>query len=231
MRIAVLSDIHSNKYSLKAAFDDLSKQNIDKCFFLGDNFGYYPWALETYQMLAQRSSGSEFILGNHDALLLQSTVPDPKPDYWDVIIDNKNKLSKDALHWLGSLISKKEITIDSSKFILCHGTPDDPLNGRYYPDEEKKYEWFPKKNEFLLMGHTHYKIQRQTPEGGIILNPGSIGQPRGKASKPSYAIIESDSALVEFREVNYDIASAISELEKMNWYPRAIDSLKRSLLN
>ncbi len=229
MKIAVLSDIHCNKYALGEALKLISEQGADHCFFLGDYFGYYPWALETYNLLKTVQHKSTFIIGNHDEMMIRKITPDPIPDYWDVSTKNKEQLPDEAINWLNSLKPHALLRIDGLQFSLYHGTPDDELNGRFYPDNDNTYKWFPQTNEVVLLGHTHYKILKQTEQAGFILNPGSVGQARGKNTKPSFALIDTGTEAFKFVEINYDVEKVISELENINWYPRAVESLKKSI--
>jgi putative phosphoesterase len=226
MRIAVLSDIHSNAAALKEALNQLAKRNVDHYFFLGDYFGYYPWAAETYDLLKPMKDRAHFILGNHDALVLSDKDPVPMPEYWFVCVQNRSRLSAEAIAWLRGLKAMEKITLDSIQFILCHGTPSDPLNGRFYPDNMESMDWFPRTGSVLLLGHTHYKLCRQTHEGGIVGNPGSIGQPRGRGSSHSFAIISTPALDIELVDFSYEIGAQIKQLEQSGWYPRAVDALK-----
>jgi putative phosphoesterase len=228
VNIAVLSDIHSNKYALTSTLKCLENKRIEKFIFLGDYFGYYPWANETYREIEKLSAKSVHILGNHDELIFRERMPVPTPEYWPVIIQNKSALTPNALKWLRSLSPEQKLQIENIEFRLYHGTPDEPLTGRFYPDNEKEYPWFPKKNEILLIGHTHYPIYKKLVEGGIIINPGSIGQPRDGILESSLCIINTDNSDVKFYRVPYPIAEAVRELENMNWYPRAIKSLQKT---
>lgn len=232
MRIAILSDIHSNKYAFLKAIELIDQNKIDKLIFLGDFFGYYPWASETFELLNKLPSDSLSILGNHDIMIRDTdNLPSPLPEYYPVILQNRAELSFKGIDWLNCLNPIKEVNLSNYKFKLFHGTPDDPINGRFYPDNDNQYDWFPKKNELVLMGHTHYPLAFKCLSGGWIINPGSVGQPRKKGSKPSFCIIDLDDFKVEFIEFSYDVQSAIAELESVNWYPRAIESLKRSISN
>ena len=228
MKIAVLSDIHSNKYALTSTMHFLESKKIDKYIFLGDLFGYYPWAMETYNIIKPYLPISIHLLGNHDELIINPIEPEIKPEYWDVIIQNKNDLSLEAIDWLSTLIAHKKIVIGNMNFELYHGSPDNPLNGRFYPDNKNEYGWFPKENEIILMGHTHYPLLIKTTQNGILLNPGSVGQPRDGNLESSFAIINTENNSFEFYRVPYDVNKAIRELESMNWYKRAIESLKKT---
>ena len=115
MNIAVLSDIHSNKYALKATLEYLEDKKIEQFIFLGDFFGYYPWAQETYILLKSIFEKSIHILGNHDELLLNEKNIEPKVEYWDVLQKNKNELSPEAIEWLSKLKAEKKIILDRIK--------------------------------------------------------------------------------------------------------------------
>jgi putative phosphoesterase len=225
MKIAVLSDLHSNKYALKATLNYLENREIDKFIFLGDFFGYYPWAQETFELIKPILNKSIRILGNHDSLIIQKETPKILPEYWDVILQNRQNLSEEAIIWLKSLDSKSEIYIDNIKLKLFHGTPDNSLNGRFYPDNEIKYDWFPLENEILFLGHTHYPLIKKITDKSYIINPGSIGQPRDGNLESSLIIFDTSNLSFELIRQNYPILKAINELKEMHWYPRAINSL------
>ena len=227
MKIAILSDIHSNQFALQAAMHKLSEINPDFYFFLGDYFGYYPWAQATFDLLRPIKEKSIYVIGNHDAQLIQDQPPLKRPEYWEVLMKNRQELSEEAIAWLKDLQAIKKIQLDGLTFTLCHGTPGDPLNGRYYPDNNELYDWFPTAGEVLVMGHTHYKLLKMFENGGIMINPGSVGQPRVIGDKPSFVIFDTLNNSTNFIAIDYDVASVIAELEEINWYPRAIDVLKR----
>lgn len=227
MRIAVLSDIHSNKYALKACLDFITELNVDKFIFLGDFFGYYPWARECIDLLQPYINETNCILGNHDELMFRNENPNPKPEYYHVLEHNLNQLSQEEVNWFKELPPEKKMEFEGVKFMAYHGTPDDSLNGRYYPDNRNSYSWFPKNREVLLLGHTHYPITRKVNGNGLIINPGSVGQPRDFNLKSSFSIFDTDSFRVENIRIEYPIKKAIKELEEMNWYLRAIQSLRK----
>lgn len=226
MKLAIMSDIHSNKYALKEVFHFLNGQKIDWFIFLGDYFGYYPWAQETFDLLKGYFFKSIHILGNHDELII-SPKPYILPEYWDVIQDNKSKLSNEAMLWLSRLKKEAFLELDGISFRLCHGTPDDNLLGRYYPDDILDYHWFPKEKEILLLGHTHYPIFKVSKQGGVIINPGSIGQSRDGNISATFCILDTKTFSVDFKRIPFQVEKVIQELEAMNWYPRAIKALRK----
>lgn len=226
MKIAILSDIHSNIFALKNSFNFLEKQNIDHYLFLGDYFGYYPWAIETFELLMEKEKQATFLIGNHDLLII-TDKPKELPEYYHVIKNNKKQLPIKAIDWLKKMPQDICFEVDGCKIIAMHGTPDDKLNGRYYPDNVQNYPWLPIENEVLILGHTHYPILKINESGGILINPGSIGQSRDGDISSSFCIFDTKSKEINFHRVEFDSNYVINELEKINWYERAIKSLKK----
>jgi putative phosphoesterase len=229
MRIAILGDIHSNKFALIETLSFLKETKVDKHIFMGDYFGYYPWACDTWNLLQPYLGGGIFLLGNHDELIIRDIAPTIIPEYWEVIQQNRNELPKKALEWLRNLKPKMSFELNDVRYNLVHGTPENPFNGRFYPDDQKEYSWFPQSNrDVIIMGHTHHPIAKQV-NGGWILNPGSVGQPRDGISSSSFCIFETEKMQSTFYRVSYDVESTIVKLKKMNWYTRAIVSLERNI--
>lgn len=96
---------------------------------------------------------------------------------------------------------------------------------RHLPDSE---------TNVLLCGHTHYPMWVQENEGEkpflrsikygtplplgtgrMIINPGSVGQPRDGDPRAAYAILDMDAATIEFRRVPYAIEKAVQRLWDM----------------
>jgi putative phosphoesterase len=231
MKIAVLSDIHSNVFALEATLKDVLLHMPDRFIFLGDIFGYYPWAAPTFGLLEPLIERSVFIRGNHDSLVLTDEAPFHVLPYWNAAQQNKEELEKqypEALVWLNELPFERDVTIRDRRFHIVHGTPQDPLNGRFYPDNEEIFSWFPEKGEALLMGHTHYPLIRKTRLGGWIMNPGSVGQPRDGNPMPSWGLIDLDKHSLTLNRSNYNNAKAIEVLSAMKWAPRSIAALNKT---
>lgn len=231
MRIAVISDIHSNSFALQSVINDLEKQAIQKIMVLGDIFGYYPWAVETYRLLKPYLDKAICISGNHDKLLLSDNCPEPVPSYWIAAQNNREDLQlyeSDALEWLKKLSSERTIKIDDLTILLCHGTPDDPENGRFYPDNSHEYDWFPKEDEVVLLGHTHYPVLKRMLSGGVIFNPGSVGQARDGNPMPSWGIVDTDTLNFTLMRSAYNNLEVIELLKKQNWDARAIAALNKT---
>ena len=229
MKVGVISDIHSNVHALEAVLLALEDACIGHLLVLGDIFGYYPWAAETWLRLQRLPWPATFVKGNHDEMLLQ-LLADPDrsvaASYAGAIAQNLEALrSTPAIPWLQSLSFEKSVHLHGNAIHLTHGTPADPENGRFYPDSTEVPAWFPENGEWLLLGHTHYPVARLTPSGGRLINPGSVGQPRDGDPRPSYALLDLAVRTHEIRRAEYDIGAALIALEQRCWEPLAIRAL------
>jgi putative phosphoesterase len=228
VKVAVLSDIHSNCFALQAVIEEMTAENPDALIVLGDTFGYYPWALETYRCVHKLHPLA--LLGNHDKLVIETDPPPVETVHWEIAKQNEQDLVADlgALLWLRELLPKREWTIGGTQVLCCHGTPDDPLNGRYYPDDSQDPPWRPKANDVLLMGHTHYPLVRTVAGGGLIANPGSVGQPRDGDLRASWGLFYPLERRFELRRTRYDVEGTIEKLRELGWHSLAIEALRKS---
>ena len=231
MNIAIISDIHCNKFALASFFDQIEKQEIKAIINLGDTFGYYPWAVETKRII-DNFDGEYFSLkGNHDELLINADCLDNSVSYYDALKYNKTELDKVFPNYVQCFLnmdSQSKFSINSIEFNCYHGTPKDSLNGRFYPDNKEEKDWFPNNKEIILLGHTHYPLERKFKNGGLILNPGSIGQPRDGNVDGSFIIFNSITASYKFLRFSYNIQKVVDELLKMDWDKIAISALQKS---
>lgn len=230
MKIAVISDIHSNCFALKEVLAEIDKSEIDKIFILGDIFGYYPWAVATYKLLTPYLFKSIVIKGNHDQLILDKIPPNPIPSYWEAAKKNETELANnciDAIKWLRNLNFSDSFFLDNCNFELYHGTPDNPENGRFYPTNLKdKNNWYPQENTFIFLGHTHYPINSSIQKN--VFNPGSVGQPRDGIALPSWGVFDTKSWEFFVKRTPYNNKETIQKLQAMQWNKRAIAAISKT---
>jgi putative phosphoesterase len=217
MVVAVLSDIHSNVFALRAVLRDLESVGVDEIWLGGDAFGYYPWAAETFRALDEVSTVA--VLGNHDSWVLDADSAPPAL-VGEIACGNAEDLALHtpaALNWLVSLPPARSFEREGWKITIAHGTPDDPLEGRYYPDDDLQHSWLPRPNETLVLGHTHYPLLRGDVRTGLLLNPGSVGQPRDGNPMPSWALLDLATGRAELRRSAYDHTAVIRRLRLREW--------------
>jgi predicted phosphodiesterase len=233
MKVAIAGDFHSNKYATQAFAAQLVDSDAELLIVGGDLFGYYPWAAETYTITDRLPIRKVVICGNHDRMVLElMRNPGLRMDasYWPSIEQNLRELQAQApesLEWLQASSVRHSLRSAEISYDICHGTPADPLNGRFYPDDREERDWFPRAGEAVVMGHTHYPIARRLAGGGFVLNPGSVGQPRDGNPDPSWMLFDEASGEIDVRRFKYDIDAAVEELEGLNWDQRAIRALRK----
>jgi predicted phosphodiesterase len=218
MRVGVLSDIHSNPFALSAVLADAGAAGVDELWLAGDTFGYYPWAAETFELVAGRFAAA--VLGNHDKLVADGPLTQSNGIVASIAAQNAAELSAhtpDALCWLHGLPSVSGFMREGWWITIAHGTPDDPLDGRFYPDDNTRYGWLPAPGEVLVLGQTHRPILRGSAGQGLLVNPGSVGQPRDGSPMPSWALLDLSSGAGELRRASYDHRAAIDHLLARGW--------------
>jgi predicted phosphodiesterase len=227
MLVAVLSDIHSNSFALQAVLRDVELAGADEIWVCGDMFGYYPWAADSFRLLQEMEPIA--ILGNHDAWVV-GTESAPSHIIGEIAQHNAENLASNcpvALTWLKTLRPVRDFERMGWKITMVHGTPDDPLNGRYYPDDGRSYSWLPREGQIMLLGQTHYPLLRGDATGGLLLNPGSVGQPRDGNPMPSWALLNLATGNAELRRVAYDNICAMERLRALGWDARVTSALDK----
>lgn len=204
MKIAILSDIHGNKYALKEALRVCQKEEVDKYIFLGDYVGYYPFENEVIALI--KDLEGFFIKGNHEDFLQQRKS--------DSTLDSHHK------KWLINLPTEQQVHLAEKNIKILHATE---LEGfQYvYPDatEQLYMEQFPSlrtnKYDFIFTGHTHYPYIKNV-KGTCLINPGSVGQSRDVGGLVSFGLLDLKSNVYRNIRLKYDIDQLIKELLKLN---------------
>ncbi|NUB90070.1 metallophosphoesterase family protein [Haloterrigena sp. SYSU A558-1] len=198
MKVGLISDVHSNRVALEAVLEDMPA--VDELLCAGDVVGYNPWPAECVDELRER--GVPTVMGNHDAAVA-ATTPFRFNGMAKAGVEHaKKRLDDDQLAWLESLPAER-LECDG-RVKLVHGHPDDPDRyTRYtYPDE-----FSPRllgDEDVLVLGHTHVQGVETFAEG-IVVNPGSVGQPRDGDPRAGYAVVDLDAMTVETHRLEYDI--------------------------
>ncbi len=207
MRVAIISDIHGNLEALTTTLRYLEKHDIDQILCIGDVIGYYPDPIACIELV--HTHIAKTIAGNHDVTVITEDSEFRKEMSWynpyaaHALSWTRKTLEKDrkAWNWLMSLPLSQIIEIAGKKIFLVHGSPDSPLEEYIYYEGRSDYrtrarmnKWLNNNNwDILLLGHTHVPFCfRSKKTGGIVLNPGSVGQPRDGDPRSAFAIIEID---------------------------------------
>jgi putative phosphoesterase len=197
LRLLVVSDIHSNHTALQGVLDDAAPW--DQCICVGDIVGYGPDPNECIGAL--RDNVFKCILGNHDHEVITGDASPLEgapgnfcfnPRAARAIDINRGLLTSTSRAYLEGLPTSLRIKIDSVNIAVYHGSPRAPLSEYIMPKEAKMRaaQLITESDcNLLVLGHIHkpYAIEHGDT---LLLNPGSVGQPRDGDSRASYAIIE-----------------------------------------
>ncbi|NOX61588.1 MAG: metallophosphoesterase family protein [Chloroflexi bacterium] len=225
MRIAVISDIHSNLVALNVILEAIDALAPDAIWCLGDVVGYGPEPEACVCVVRERSAIC--LTGNHDrAVAGQLALEDFHPDAAEAALWQREHLSQEALAWL----RERPEMLEEAGITLAHGSPRDPV-WEYVVDARtaaRNFEYF--ETRLCLVGHSHLAIAWReknpgwwTPGADLvwaepktplnlnderwILNPGSVGQPRDHDPRASFALLDTDANTWTWHRHEYDVES------------------------
>jgi putative phosphoesterase len=224
-RILVVSDVHANFEALRALPD-----TFEHVLCLGDLVDYGPDPKSCLDWLRDRDA--IVVRGNHDEAVasrescrcnmsMRAESEATRQVMWRVL----RPLERD---YLGTLPIQADVLLGGLRFHLVHATPSDPLYTYVRPDDRKRWEEEMAKidADILLVGHTHLPMILRFGKK-LIVNPGSVGQPRDGDPRASYAVIEDGEPRLE--RVAYDIEATIRALQGRELPPAIFDRLARIL--
>lgn len=221
MRLAILSDIHANLQALEAVLRDLEKQIPDQVICLGDLVGYGAFPSECIQLI--RKHCSQVVLGNHDSVCAGKDF-----------MENYYEEARISLEWTESRLDEEEknylsklpYVVEGEQTTYVHASLHQPELWEYIDYEESLRLHFENQNTpVCFAGHTHIpaifgkkelasaELTWNSPlplpkDQQILVNPGSVGQPRDQDPRASYVIYDEAQRIVTYRRVRYEIARA-----------------------
>ena len=208
MRVGMLSDIHSNLVALEAVLEDLPA--VDALVCAGDVVGYNPWPAECVEAIREREVPT--VMGNHDRAVASGSAFAFNSMARAGVEHARAELSEEQLRWLADLPTERYAFDD--RMHVVHGHPDDP--DRYTYPQEFSADLL-RGVDVLIMGHTHvqgHEVFEEGNEGGLVVNPGSVGQPRDGDPRAAYAICDLDTMSVEQRRVEYGVKRVIEAVQE-----------------
>jgi putative phosphoesterase len=210
MRLGVIADIHGNLPALEATLDDLPA--VDGLVCAGDVVGYNPWPVECVDAVRDREIPT--VMGNHDRAVARDAGFRFNAMAKAGIEYARERLDEPRLSWLGALPDERHLV--DGRVTVVHGHPDDP--DRYtYPEEFSA--GMLDGEDLLVTGHTHVQGHRVF-DAGVVLNPGSVGQPRDGDPRAGYAVVDLDAGTggeavtVEERRVEYDVDAVVATVRE-----------------
>lgn len=235
MPTAVISDIHANLDALQVVLADIDRRGLKEIVCLGDVIGYGPDPCACLDLVIEKCQWS--LMGNHDfAVLYEPTSFNTSAESSAFWTRRQFELEKDATlrrrrwEYLGSL----EIRHVAMGALCVHASPRRPINEYIFPDDvitapTKMTQIFDRFESRCFVGHTHVagvftnepdfypppdltdQTYKFSPAEKCIINPGSVGQPRDRDPRASYAIVHEDR--VQFVRIEYDIDRVIAKVK------------------
>ena len=244
MHTLILSDIHANIVALEAVLADADGR-WDRLWFLGDLVGYGPNPNECVELL--RALAPDVALsGNHDwAVLFKLDIDEFNEDARKAVRWTRRELSADNREYLGQLPPLHV----AGAFTLAHASPRHPV-WEYILDLQTALENFDHfQTRLCLVGHSHipalFALDETANElnfylvgdgdtvdlnlGRLILNPGSVGQPRDGDPRAAYALLDDDNLTWEFHRVAYDVAETQRRMREHKMPHRLVERLEHGM--
>ena len=222
MKFAVISDLHANLPALTAVRAALPP--VDGVICCGDVTGYYCHPNEVCRTV--REMNALTIRGNHDACVTGLTDAGANAEAYRTEW-TRGTLHADHLAWLAALPAELDFAADGLTLHVRHASPWDETT-YLYPDSPRLHDVVLGPDEWLLCGHTHYPLFRQTAGGGFIANPGAVGQPRDRDPRASWALLDTAARTFEIRRTEYPVAALQAELAALHWPREVIEILSRT---
>jgi diadenosine tetraphosphatase ApaH/serine/threonine PP2A family protein phosphatase len=221
MRIGILGDIHGNMEALTAVVAAMRKDGVEEWVQVGDIVGYGPEPSACIDLV--RDLDCAVCLGNHDAAVLG-------------ILDTAyfNNFAKAAIQWTrGRLrpsdldyLSSLQLVVKARDYTVVHGTLHMPDQFGYVVSQVEARDSLQLQDTFMcFVGHSHvpaiylerdsdhldlvFQSEAHVSVTGyqrVLMNVGSVGQPRDEDPRATYAIYDTDAGTASIRRVKYDIA-------------------------
>jgi predicted phosphodiesterase len=227
MRLALISDIHSNLPALEAVLADAETAGVDQVWCLGDVVGYGAEPNECTAMV--RAQCQVCLVGNHDlAALEQLDISTFSPAAASAVRWTREAMSDETREYLAGLQPSDE----SHDIALYHASPRDPIwEYVLWPDQAAQCIRAQAKR-VSFVGHSHVALFFALAEarsgqsedargaqaaagtsldvrrGRWLVNPGSVGQPRDGDPRAAWLELDTEAWQASFHRVTYDIDRA-----------------------
>jgi predicted phosphodiesterase len=227
VRVAVLSDVHSNLRALEAVLAEIDAAGFDAIWFLGDLVGYGPKPNECAALLQERAAIC--LAGNHDLVVLGKIEIDAfageaaaAARWTQTVLDDTAR----------SFLATLQPQAVAPGVELFHGSPRDPVWDYVLSDGVAAIAFVLTEAPLLLVGHSHVALElsvghelRGEPApagtrvelGGLrrLLNPGSVGQPRDGDARAAWLEIDFGTGRATFRRTDYPVERTQVEMREV----------------
>ncbi len=225
MRVAVISDVHSNLHALQAVLAAIDAEAVGEIWCLGDLVGYGPRPNECCALVRERASLC--LAGNHDLGVIGTIeVALFAGEAGAVVRWTRDALSDDAHGFLSGLQPAGR----ADGVELYHASARNPVWEYVLGPEQALASFAVTEAPLVLVGHSHFPLalrldgtrvlggsapaghEVDLAEGRWLLNPGSVGQPRDGDPRAAWLLLDTGSHSASFRRVEYPVALTQAEV-------------------
>jgi predicted phosphodiesterase len=219
MRVLVISDVHANYTALEAVLKNAGQ--VDETWCLGDLVGYGPDPNAVVEEIRDIPNLT-CILGNHDmAVIGRMPLEAFNGDARRSLAYHEKVISASNMDYMRALSASVKVRGEAT---LAHGSPRDPL-WEYILNAltaQLNFEHFD--TPWCFVGHSHIQSMFALPDNSdrvmlehtkpgqtiqmrpkLILNPGSVGQPRDRDPRAAYAIYDTEARTWSPGRVAYNV--------------------------
>ncbi len=213
MKIAIISDIHSNIDALEAVIARLPQH--DELFCLGDSVGYGPQPNEVVEKLIELKP-TAVLMGNHDYAVVTGDTNGFSPRAAEAVEWTRTRITSTNQNYLAKLKPSIRLERNGNSMALFHGSPREPLIEYIFPNITQgtaRTILEQGQAKIVLLGHTHMPML-YTFDSKVLANPGSVGQPRDGDPRASFAVLSIKEAETSFeiKRVEYNIKSVAEKI-------------------
>lgn len=236
----MLSDIHANLAALDAVL--AAVPSVDEVWQLGDIVGYGPDPDEVVARL--KEVGALGVCGNHDVAALGGPeIESFNVDARNAMLWTRATISDETRAWLGALPER----VERVGFTLVHGSPRDPIWEYVTSTPVARAGIGAMETQAGLHGHTHIpiayleddgRLETMSPGAGsriafegrrVLLNPGSVGQPRDGIPAASWLLLDTDDDAATWQRTAYDVARVQAAMSRVSLPERLVSRLAYGL--
>ena len=231
MKLAVISDIHSNLQALERALEAIDTQEADAIYCLGDIVGYGADPVACLELVRERCDG--VVRGNHDEAVATGRGLEVLPKDGQLAArHNRRALSDEQLDYLADLPLIQEA--DGCTF--AHASPRAPERwSRLASFMEAKEQFAHFATDVCFIGHTHTPavmsdkigVLRVRPGRRYLINVGSVGQPRDGNPRLAFAFFNTEDVTLEPVRLPYDVQEAAARIREEELPGALADRLER----
>jgi putative phosphoesterase len=209
MRLALISDVHSNLHALETVERAIDIDGIDLIVCAGDIVGYGAFPNECCRIV--QHIADQAVLGNHDIAALTRDVTSMNRYASEAAKWTSNKLDTNSKEFLSTLRTAGKFISNGISVAMYHGSPRN-VNEYVYEEDLKEGALSSEAAEVIILGHTHIPFARKIGRQ-LVVNPGAVGQPRDGDRRASYAVLDTTTRECTIKRLDYDMGSAASAIE------------------